>query len=74
MLVVLAKTSLDDTRSMWENVLWSDEAKADFLDAMSFIMSGGKQTQHSTVKASCHQTWCYCDDRDALARSCRTPA
>lgn len=64
MLVFLAKMNLDDTQAMWENVLWSDESKADFLDARSLIMSGGKQTQHSTVKASYHQTcWCYYNDK-----------
>lgn len=52
MLVFLAEMNLDDSQATWENVLWSDESRADFLDSMSLIMSGGKQTQHSTVKAS----------------------
>lgn len=38
MLVVLAKMNLDDTQAMRENVLWSDESKADFLDATSYYV------------------------------------
>lgn len=57
-----------------ENVLWSDESKADFLDATTLIMSGGKQTRHSTVKAivPADLLELQLHDRDALVRLIRT--
>ncbi len=50
-----ARKHLDDPQDFWENTLWTDETKLNFLEGVVPITSGVKVTQHFRKRTSYQQ-------------------